>query len=265
MLQRLSPVSTDISVIFPADEEFEFPDDLPSYHGVAWTGSSLTIHKNEDRVHRQIQLARDIFSMGIPQFGSCWALQVAVVAAGGVCAKNPRGREMAISRKISLTAEGRGHPMFQGKSSVFDAFTSHDDEATHVSLGGVILAGNSHSSCQAVCVNHGKGSFWAVQYHPEYDLHEVARLTDVRTPMLIEQGFFRGPEDAASYVETLEALHREPDRKDLRWMVGVDDDVMNERVRCAEVRNWLESQALPYGLHKSWGSSTFIEGDFMDD
>ena len=57
---------------------------------------------------------------------------MAVVAAGGTVRANPRGREMGIARKIALTPEGRGHPLYAGKGSVFDAFISHVDEITHL-------------------------------------------------------------------------------------------------------------------------------------
>ncbi len=43
--------------------------------------------------------------------GHTLSTQIAVAAAGGVCARNPRGREMGIARKIALTPEGRAHPM----------------------------------------------------------------------------------------------------------------------------------------------------------
>jgi GMP synthase (glutamine-hydrolysing) len=46
-------------------------------------------------------------------------------------------------------------------------------------------------------------------------------------------------------VDKLEALHQDPTRKDLAWLLGIDDDVMNEDVRRVEVRNWIELLVLP--------------------
>lgn len=91
---------------------------------------------------------------GVPQYGSCWAAQIAVAAAGGHCASNPRGREMGVARKIALSPEGRSHPMFEGKPSVFDAFTSHNDEVTHLPPGGIALGGNDFTTVQAVAVRY---------------------------------------------------------------------------------------------------------------
>lgn len=96
----------------------------------------------------------------MPQYGSCWAAQIAVAAAGGHCAANPRGREMGLARKIALSPEGRAHPMFEGKPSVFDAFTSHNDEITHMPAGGLALGGNDFTTVQAVAVRHQNVSWW---------------------------------------------------------------------------------------------------------
>ena len=86
---------------------------------------------------------------------------------------------------------------------------------------------------------------WAVQYHPEYDLHELARLTFCRVDRLVGLGFFADRQAGLDYVERLETLHRDPARTDLAWMLGIDHDVTNEDVRCVEVRNWIERLVLP--------------------
>ena len=49
-----------------------------------------------------------------------------------------------------------------------------------------------------------------MQYHPEYDLHELARLTFARTDRLVAMGFFAGAEAAHDYVNKLETLHQGP-------------------------------------------------------
>jgi len=219
---------------------------LSDFDGALWTGSSLTIHQPDRFVTPQIDLARALFRARVPQFGSCWACQMAVVAAGGACAANPRGREAGLARKISLTGAGRGHPMYAGKADVFDAFTNHSDEVTDLPAGAVLLAGNRHSRVQAVDVSYDGGRFWAVQYHPEYDLAELAALTEARTDMLIGFGKFADRSDAARFVADLRALHADPARGDIAWRLGIDADVMSTDLRWREFRNWLA--ALGAGL-----------------
>lgn len=239
--------AADIDVLFPADPGASLPKgaELKNYDGIAWTGCSLTVYEDDPRVHTQIEFCREAFRAGVPSFGSCWAAQIAVVAAGGRCAANPRGREMGVARKIALTPEGRSHPLYEGKANVFDAFISHVDEITHLPPGAVLLASNDFTRVQSVSVTYQGGTFWGLQYHPEYDLHEMARLTWCRIPKLMSLGFFRTREDGEDYVKLLETLHQDPSRYDIAWKLGIDADIMNEEVRRTEVRNWINRLVIP--------------------
>lgn len=239
-------------VWFPSDEP-ELPDGCgpEGYDGVLWTGCNLTIYHNDDpRVTRQIEFARRCYEAGTPAFGACWGIQMAAVAAGGEVRANPRGREMGLARKIRLTAEGMRHPMFQGKPAVYNAFISHLDEVTTLPAGAVLLATNDFTGVQALEVRHGRGVFWATQYHPEYDVHEMARLIVARAPKLVPEGFFRSRDELLDYVEKLEAIHRDPSRKDLRWQLDVDEDVLSPELRQAEFRNWIPTIVLPRAAAK---------------
>lgn len=253
MFDRSSPVGATSDIVYPCDPDF--PSDIrdintDEYDGVGWTGCSLTIYSGEERVNKQIDLAKEFYKRGIPQFGSCWSIQIAAVAAGGVCAKNPRGREMGFARKITLNSTGRAHPMYIGKPSVFDAFISHEDEISHAPPTGQVLCSNDWTAIQGMSVKHGKGEFWAVQYHPEYDLKELARLTYCRINKLIGMGFFQNRADAETYVNELETLHKDPTRKDLWWKHGISGDILNPDVRTVEVRNWIQHLVLPYNRLK---------------
>ncbi len=235
-------------ILYPADSDASLPagQALAAYDGIAWTGCSLTVFEDIPEVRAQVDLCRAAFAAQIPSFGSCWAAQIAVVAAGGLVRPNPRGREMGIARKIALTGEGRGHPLYEGKPSVFDAFISHVDEITHLPPGASLLAGNAFTPVQSVAVTFDGGAFWGLQYHPEYDLHEMARLISCRIGKLMELGFFTSRQAGEDYVDLLEALHQDPARSDIAWMLGIDDDVMNVDIRRAEVRNWIERLVYPH-------------------
>ena len=66
-----------------------------------------------------------------------------------------------------------------------------------------------------------------------------------RESQLVSLGFFRDAEAAKRYVDMLEVLHQDPSRKDIAWLLGIDEDVMNEDIRLAEVRNWIDRLVLP--------------------
>lgn len=245
MLQRCAPQGAACDVFFVADEGAEPPAPLSSYDGIAWTGSNLSVNDQTPQVLRQIELARRVSEAGIPSFGSCWAAQIAAVLTGGRVQPNPNGREAGLARKIQLTAEGRAHPLYEGKPAVFDGFTNHDDEITHLGPRGLVLSRNRWTPVQAVSTSLHGTPFWAVQYHPEYDLHELARLTVCRIPILTRQGLFRDEAAALRYVELLECLHQDPTRKDVAWLLGIDADVLDPDLRQLEVRNWIRHVVLP--------------------
>lgn len=247
MLGRLCPRARfDVLYASDADAALAPGVEIGDYDGVAWTGCSLTIQDDSDaRVQRHIELARAAYRAGVPQYGSCWGVQIAAVAAGGIVAANPRGREMGIARKITLTRGGRGHPLYEGKPTSFDGYVSHFDEVTHLPPGGEVLAGNAFTHVQAITVHHGKGTFWGLQYHPEYDLYQMARLIYCRRQALTKEGFFTDDENALAMVTNLEQLHNDPDNQALAWQLGVEDDLLVDAVRHTEPRNWLERLVIP--------------------
>ena len=241
MLHGVAP-DAHIDVAHPADPGPELPTqaELRDYDGAAWTGSSLTIHRDDDpRVSAQLDFARRLLDAGVSCFGSCWAAQLAAVVSGGRCAPSPRGREFGFARRIALSPQGRAHALFAGKAPLFDAFTSHADEVVSLGSGAHCLASNAWSRVQAVSFERAAGRFWALQYHPEYDLHEVASLCRLRRKELVAQGTFANARAADYFIRDLEALHADPGREDLARSLGVSADLLDPRQRSCEVRNWL--------------------------
>ena len=240
--------SAAVETWFVADTDQELPGGaaLADYAGFIWTGSDLTIYHDDDpRVARQIDLARRIFAAGVPSCGSCWGIQMAAVAAGGAVAKNPKGREWCIARDIRLTAEGRRSPLMAGKPERFDGFIMHLDEVTRLPPGATLLATGDHTRVQALEVKHGNGTFWATQYHPEFNLKEMARLIAARATPLTQEGFFDREEAVAAFASRLEALHADPRSAALREELRIGDDILDPAIREQELRNWVDHLVLP--------------------
>jgi len=235
-------------IMYASDPGVELPDEkgLEQYDGVIWPGCNLTVyHDHDERVVKMVNLSKRSYETGVPQFGSCWGIQMAVYAAGGEVKPNPKGREMGIARKIHLTEDGLKHPMYEGKPTVFDGFISHDDEITKLPEGTKWLATNNFTRTQAATVKHKNGIFWATQYHPEYNLHEVARLIVAREQRLKKMGVFDNNNDFGLYVEKLEALAKDPGKKDIRWQLAIDDDLLSESIIQCEFANWLKKIVVP--------------------
>ncbi len=237
----------EYELFYTSDPGVKLPKgkEIPKFSGILWPGCNLTVyHDHDTRVQKLVQLTKDAYEYGVPQFGSCWAAQIAVYAAGGTVQANPKGREMGLARKIVLSEEGKKHPMMKGKPPVYDGFVSHDDIITTLPEGATILAGNDFAPVQAVEVKHKKGVFWATQYHPEYNLELMANLIPAREGVLIKQGFFNNHEDMVTYTKDLKAVHNNPSRKDLRWKYDIDNSILSDEIREAEFVNWLKNMII---------------------
>jgi GMP synthase (glutamine-hydrolysing) len=242
-LQALHP-GLRCDIVRPADGAVSLPASLADYDGIAITGSALNVYDGGPHIERQIELARAVFDAGVPFFGSCWGLQVAVVAAGGHVRANPRGREFGFGRRIVLTAAGRAHPMYAGKPEVFEAVTVHRDEIAALPAGGVELARNE-MGLQAAEIRHGRGVFWGVQYHPEYDCNEIAAVGMRYGEVLVNEGLFRDRAELDAWVAELRALQRAPDDARLLWRHGLGPAVRDPELKLAEISNWLDEQVRP--------------------
>ncbi len=247
-LEALFPgIAITMANVADADGALPSGADIGAFDGVILGGSALHIPDidTDSRIRRQIDFAAAVFETGVPFFGSCWGFQVGVAAAGGTVIESPRGRELGLARKITLTDAGRGHPMYQDKATVFDAPAVHLDEVTHLPSGSVVLASNAHCAIQAATVSHAGGTFWGVQYHPEFDLDHMAGLIGCYAEGFVKGGFFADEAAAHAHAEDFETLHNDPERQDLAWLLGIDDDVLDAGRRTREIENWITRAVLP--------------------
>ncbi len=238
-LARIAPdASVDVAFAAEAEPLLRKGVALSDYDGAIWTGSSLSVLDASDPpVSRQIELARALHEAGLPGFGSCWGAQVSAVAAGGSCRRNPGGREFGVGRRITLNDAGRAHPMFRGRPPVFDVLTCHSDEIDLLPEKSSLLASNEFSRVQGMEV----GRYWAVQYHPEYDLHEIACLARLRSEGLVARGRFKDADEVVAWADGLDALHGDPSQLELAARLEIPESLLDPDRRTLELRNWVES------------------------
>jgi GMP synthase (glutamine-hydrolysing) len=238
--------SLQVDIFLAADAEARLPAGitLEDYDGATMTGSALNIYNGGAAVTQQVELARAVFAAGVPFFGSCWGLQVAVTAAGGEVRANPRGREFGFGRRIALTEAGREHPLFAGKPAVFEAPTIHRDEISQLPAGASILAVNDFG-VQGASFTHGRGTFWGVQYHPEYGYLDIAAAAERYGQTLVDEGLFPDAADLTAFASDLRALTAQPADETLLSKHGLGPAMRSESLRLLEIRNWLEAKVLP--------------------
>ena len=245
VLRDIDP-TLHVDIVLGADAAPTFPPGvgLEHYDGVTMTGSALNVYNGGAPVTRQIDLAKAVFDAGVPFFGSCWGLQVAVTAAGGEVRANPRGREFGFGRRIALTEAGREHALYTGKPAVFEAPTIHRDEIASLPPGAAVLARNEYGM-QAASFTHGKGTFWGVQYHPEYDYIDIAAAAERYGEILVGDGMFRDLAALKAFAAELRTLQENPSDDVLLWKHGLGPAMRSQPVRLLEIRNWLASQVKP--------------------
>jgi GMP synthase (glutamine-hydrolysing) len=243
-LAPLAPLSCDI--VRPADGEVQLPAGaaLADYDGVAITGSALNVYDGGAHIERQIALVQAVFAAGVPCFGSCWGMQLAVTATGGRVRANPLGREFGFARRITLSEAGRTHPMYRGKPAVFEAVTVHRDDIELLPPGAIVLAAND-MGVQALELRCARSSFWGVQYHPEYSYAEIAATALRYGPALLQEQLFADRAELEQWVAELRALQERPQDRRLCWKHGLGPAMQQQAVKLAELGNWLEFQVMP--------------------
>lgn len=245
-LRALAPDAA-CDLVRPAEEGMQAPDRgmLAGYDAVFLTGSPLHVYQDTPEVRRQLAFMRAVFASGTPSFGSCAGLQVAVVAAGGTVRENRRGQEAAFARRIVATEAGRTHPLLAGRPAVWDAPAIHGDEVERLPPESVLLASNGVSTVQAAEIRHAGGVFWGVQYHPELPLGDIAAALRRQSEDLIREGMARDADAVEDHARRIEALDREPARRDLAWQLGLDGQVTDPSLRQTELRNFIERLVRP--------------------
>jgi GMP synthase (glutamine-hydrolysing) len=248
-LERLRELAPDATCdrVKPADRDSSVPDaaGLEGYDAVFLTGSPLHLYEETPETRREVAFMQAVFRSGTPSFGSCAGLQVAVVAAGGSVRAMHERREAGFARRIARQAAGEDHPLLDGRPPVFDAPAVHTDEVEALPEGARLLASNSVTHVQAAEIRHDGGIFWGVQYHPEISLREVAAALRRQAEDLIEHGLARDELDVATHAAVVDALHQEPERRDLAWRLGLNEQVTDPMRRMTELRNFLTHLVLP--------------------
>jgi GMP synthase (glutamine-hydrolysing) len=218
--------------------------DLADYAGLVVGGSGLHAYDDKPEVTRQVELVRAFGDTGGPILGCCWGLQIAVIAAGGSVRRSPNGREIVFARKVTLTDKGRAHPLYAGKPAVFDAPCIHLDEVESLPPAATLLCSNHHSEVQGATFALGRSEVWGVQYHPEFDLRHLADILRLFGETMIDEGFFGNDAERWEYGRALIRLAANPDQWSIAWRLGINEEIVNDELRNAEVINWVRHSIL---------------------
>lgn len=239
-LEQMAP-GAEVVRVEPADPDGDrmSADEIAAFDAVFLTGSPLHVYEDAPEVRRQLAFMRVVFDSGVPSFGSCAGLQVAVAAAGGRVRRMPERLEAAVARRITPTDAGRDHPLLAGRPPAWDAASVHSDEVEELPEGAVLLATNGVTRVQAVEIRHARGVFWGVQYHPELAPGEIASAIRAQGSSLVEAGLASDERAVEHRAALLDRIQRNPDDHAARWELGVDDEFAHEDRRRLEIANFI--------------------------
>ncbi|KAB0682618.1 type 1 glutamine amidotransferase [Aureimonas leprariae] len=216
------------------------------FDAVFLAGSPIQMHEGSAEATRASAFMRQIFASGVPAFGSCAGLQIAAVAAGGTSKPHEPRMEAGFVRGIVATEAGRSHPLLAGRPVAWDAPAMHSAEIDRLPEGAVVLAGTRTTPVQALEIRQGGGVFWGVQYHPELTLAEIAASLRRNGEDLVEAGVAGDIRDVEAQAERIDALGAEPERRDLAWLLGIDEEIVDPARRTRELSNFI-SHFVPAG------------------
>jgi hypothetical protein len=100
--------------------------------------------------------------------------------------------------------------MFDGKPVTFDALCVQQDEVCELPRGACVFAGNAFTAIQAVESAEGGKSFWGVQYHPEFDLSQIAAIFSRGAERMVAAGFVTSVADAKGVAADLHVAAPRP-------------------------------------------------------
>lgn len=222
----LRQVRRDLEITIVAPYDGDAIPDLGAFDGVAFTGSGVEWNTDDARAEPLAVVMREVFSRGIPAIGSCNGMQLAASVLGGSSDASPNGREDGLALDVRLTEAGRVHPMMAGRRDGYAVPCVHRDEVVRLPDGAVLLAGNAHSPVQAFAYEQDGVRFWGMQYHPEYEPEDMARML--------------GPDGRATpgQVNDFNAAKADPVAAQ---RLGARPQELCPPHRMVEFRNWLAS------------------------
>ncbi len=204
-LRALAPTGVRVRVI-EAHAGAPLPARAAGADGVVATGSPRSVTERAPWMERTGAWLREVAEAGTSVLGVCFGHQLLAEAYGGRVGRNPGGRELGTVR-CTLTALGRGDPLFADVPDAFEVQATHEDDVRTLPPAAELLATNAATEVQAFRIG---ARVRAVQFHPELDPATLGALATVRTALLEAEARARGEDGAARVRAVLAGLRPTP-------------------------------------------------------
>ena len=212
-------------VVNPSSDEniFKNIDDLNSYDGLIWGGSSLNIYNDTPEIRRQIQFMKECQKKIKKILAICWGMQVAVTAAGGEVKKGNKGSHKGIAVDIEINERGLDHPLYKNKKKKFNTPAFNFDEVVTMPQNSLLLASNPINKVQGLNFKVNDCDIWGLQYHPEITYNKMVNIIVFRKERLLKKGAFSDEKEINSHIKHIET----------------ENNKLDKISRMRELENWL--------------------------
>lgn len=148
------------------------------------------------RVEEELDSLLDVVvAHDFPMLGACYGIGVIGTHQGGSVDRTYREPISRVS--VTLTPQGRVDPLLSDLPGTFEAFVGHKEAILDLPPNAVHLASSRACPVQAFRIG---SNVYAVQFHPELDVHGICTRIEVYK----HAGYFDPPE-----AESLKAMARE--------------------------------------------------------
>ena len=225
LVLELEPYS-NTKIINPINDEEtkEALENINQYHGIIFTGGAMRINDMTDEIKKHINFASNCFKHDKKILAICWGLQVCSTAAGGTVEPAKSGAHIGIASDVKINEEGQKNLIYKNKKMIFTTPAFNYDEVCTIPEGATLLSSDKVNHVMAIHFKSGKSEVWGLQYHPDYEYHQMVLLANVRKEQIIKNKQFKDENDFDSHMNYI----NEQDKK------------LDFESRTCEVRNWLD-------------------------
>jgi len=224
LVLKLEP-NSNVKIINPGiDEETKKALEVINiYHGIIFTGGAMRINDLTDEIKKHINFASNCFNHKKKILAICWGLQVCSTAAGGRVASGKNGAHIGIASSVEINKEGQKNLIYKNKKLKFTTPAFNFDEVCEAPEGATLLSSDKVNKVMCIYFKSGNSEIWGLQYHPDYEYHQMINLSNERKDQMIANKYFKDKNDFENHINYI---------KD-------EDKKLDFENRTCEVKNWL--------------------------
>ncbi len=225
LVLKLEP-SSKTKIINPANdnETNEVLKNINQYHGIIFTGGAMRINDMTDEIKKHINFASNCFQHNKIILAICWGLQVCSAAAGVKVEPAKNGAHIGIATDVMINEQGQNNLIYKNKKTIFTTPAFNYDEVVELPDGATLLSSDKINRVMAIHFRPGKSEVWGLQYHPDYEYHQMINLANARKDRIIKNKFFKDEMAFEAHINYI----KEQDKK------------LDFQNRTCEVRNWMD-------------------------